>query len=202
MKFSILCVRFSTHNTPTPRFVSGPAADSCRGGGLSPRRNRGITTLASRCRCVIGEADRMRAPLLPPRIPLMSFGNLFEAFLLARSKASRNSCLFPHAVISCSPDYFLGFESTGKTFEVLIQLGAILAIITVYFQRFWHVLVTLPSSKRSAEFRDGHPHRLPAGGGDRRPRARLHQDRAVRIAGADLRHCRFSVASYCCGSTR
>ncbi|MEL7528442.1 MAG: undecaprenyl-diphosphate phosphatase, partial [Pseudomonadota bacterium] len=29
--------------------------------------------------------------------------------------------------------HFLGFESTGKTFEVLIQLGAILAILSVYF---------------------------------------------------------------------
>jgi len=28
--------------------------------------------------------------------------------------------------------HFLGFESTGKVFEVLIQLGAILAILTVY----------------------------------------------------------------------
>ena len=29
--------------------------------------------------------------------------------------------------------HFLGFESTGKAFEVLIQLGAILAILPVYF---------------------------------------------------------------------
>ena len=29
--------------------------------------------------------------------------------------------------------HFLGFESTGKAFEVLIQLGAILAILSVYF---------------------------------------------------------------------
>ena len=28
--------------------------------------------------------------------------------------------------------HFMGFESTGKTFEVLIQLGAILAILSVY----------------------------------------------------------------------
>ena len=28
--------------------------------------------------------------------------------------------------------HFLGFESPGKTFEVLIQLGAILAILSVY----------------------------------------------------------------------
>ncbi len=28
--------------------------------------------------------------------------------------------------------HFLGFESAGKTFEVVIQLGAVLALITVY----------------------------------------------------------------------
>ncbi|MET3661737.1 undecaprenyl-diphosphate phosphatase [Aquamicrobium ahrensii] len=33
--------------------------------------------------------------------------------------------------------HFLGFESTGKAFEVLIQLGAILAILSVYASRFW-----------------------------------------------------------------
>jgi len=32
--------------------------------------------------------------------------------------------------------HFLGFDSPGRTFEVLIQLGAILAIVAVYFQRF------------------------------------------------------------------
>jgi undecaprenyl-diphosphatase len=31
--------------------------------------------------------------------------------------------------------HFLGFDSPGRTFEVLIQLGAILAIIIVYFRR-------------------------------------------------------------------
>ncbi len=31
--------------------------------------------------------------------------------------------------------HFLGFSSPGRTFEVLIQLGAILAIVVVYFQR-------------------------------------------------------------------
>ena len=31
--------------------------------------------------------------------------------------------------------HFLGFESPGRVFEVLIQLGAILAIVVVYFQR-------------------------------------------------------------------
>lgn len=31
--------------------------------------------------------------------------------------------------------HFLGFDSPGRTFEVLIQLGAILAIVAVYFHR-------------------------------------------------------------------
>jgi undecaprenyl-diphosphatase len=33
--------------------------------------------------------------------------------------------------------HFIGFESKGKTFEILVQFGAILAIITVYFWRLW-----------------------------------------------------------------
>jgi undecaprenyl-diphosphatase len=35
--------------------------------------------------------------------------------------------------------HFLGFDSPGRTFEVLIQLGAILAIVAVYFQRLLQI---------------------------------------------------------------
>jgi undecaprenyl-diphosphatase len=38
--------------------------------------------------------------------------------------------------------HFLGFESAGKTFEVVIQLGAVLAILTVYFAKLWQVFST------------------------------------------------------------
>ena len=48
--------------------------------------------------------------------------------------------------------HFLGFESTGKAFEVLIQLGAILAILTVYFSRLWKILVDLPRDARTRRF--------------------------------------------------
>jgi len=48
--------------------------------------------------------------------------------------------------------HFLGFESTGKTFEVLIQLGAILAIVTVYFSRLWQMLLDLPRDPRTRRF--------------------------------------------------
>lgn len=48
--------------------------------------------------------------------------------------------------------HFLGFESTGKTFEVLIQVGAILAILSVYAARLWNLAVTLPSSRETQHF--------------------------------------------------
>lgn len=51
--------------------------------------------------------------------------------------------------------HFLGFESTGKTFEVLIQLGAILAILTVYFRRLWQLATSLPSDPKSRHFVGG-----------------------------------------------
>lgn len=48
--------------------------------------------------------------------------------------------------------HFLGFRSTGKAFEVLIQLGAILAILTVYFGRLWKIVVDLPRDARTRRF--------------------------------------------------
>lgn len=48
--------------------------------------------------------------------------------------------------------HFLGFQSTGKSFEVLIQLGAILAILTVYFTRLKDLIVHLPRSRATQRF--------------------------------------------------
>lgn len=48
--------------------------------------------------------------------------------------------------------HFLGFKSTGKAFEVLIQLGAILAILTVYFARLWKILTDLPNDRKTRRF--------------------------------------------------
>ena len=48
--------------------------------------------------------------------------------------------------------HFLGFESTGKTFEVLIQLGAILAILLVYAGRLIGVATRLPSDPVARRF--------------------------------------------------
>lgn len=48
--------------------------------------------------------------------------------------------------------HFLGFNSPGKSFEVLIQLGAILAILSVYFGKLLSILFALPSDPRARRF--------------------------------------------------
>ncbi|MGB8623178.1 MAG: undecaprenyl-diphosphate phosphatase [Paracoccaceae bacterium] len=48
--------------------------------------------------------------------------------------------------------HFLGFHSAGKTFEVVIQLGAVLAIVFVYAQKLWQVFSTAPHDAQSRRF--------------------------------------------------
>jgi undecaprenyl-diphosphatase len=48
--------------------------------------------------------------------------------------------------------HFLGFNSPGNTFAVLIQLGAVLALLSIYFNKLWNVAVTIPTSPDSRSF--------------------------------------------------
>jgi undecaprenyl-diphosphatase len=48
--------------------------------------------------------------------------------------------------------HFLGFNSPGKTFEVLIQLGAILAILSVYAAKLLAIAFDLPFEARARRF--------------------------------------------------
>jgi undecaprenyl-diphosphatase len=48
--------------------------------------------------------------------------------------------------------HFLGAKSPGHSFEVLIQLGAILAILTVYFAKLLNIVLALPSDARARRF--------------------------------------------------
>jgi undecaprenyl-diphosphatase len=48
--------------------------------------------------------------------------------------------------------HFLGFESNGKSFEVLVQLGAILAITLVYFRRLLDIALRIPSDPAARRF--------------------------------------------------
>ena len=48
--------------------------------------------------------------------------------------------------------HFLGFKSPGNTFAVLIQLGAILAILSVYAAKLLRIAFALPSSPQARRF--------------------------------------------------
>ena len=48
--------------------------------------------------------------------------------------------------------HFLGFETAGKTFEVVIQLGAVLALLAVYAGKITHTIVALPSERQARRF--------------------------------------------------
>ena len=48
--------------------------------------------------------------------------------------------------------HFLKFESAGKTFEVVIQLGAVLAILTVYASKLWNVFSSAPRDPAARRF--------------------------------------------------
>ena len=48
--------------------------------------------------------------------------------------------------------HFLGVDSPKRVFEILIQLGAILAILTVYSAKILRILIDLPRDKRTQRF--------------------------------------------------
>ena len=47
---------------------------------------------------------------------------------------------------------FLGFNPPGEVFPIVIQFGAILSVVAVYWRKFWDVLVGLPTSKEARQF--------------------------------------------------
>jgi undecaprenyl-diphosphatase len=47
---------------------------------------------------------------------------------------------------------FLGFEDPGGVFTVMIQLGAVLAVMWLYRERIWHVVSRLPSDAGARRF--------------------------------------------------
>nr|WP_211341144.1 undecaprenyl-diphosphate phosphatase [Paracoccus methylarcula] len=48
--------------------------------------------------------------------------------------------------------HFMGFVSPGRAFEVVIQLGAVLAILAVYAERLWQIFSTAPRDPQSRRF--------------------------------------------------
>ena len=49
----------------------------------------------------------------------------------------------------------LGLSENWEAFTVVIQLGAIMAVVAIYFRKFWTVLITLPTSADSRRFAGG-----------------------------------------------
>ena len=52
-------------------------------------------------------------------------------------------------------EHILGLGDDWEAFTIVIQLGAILAVVAIYFQVFWKALVTLPSSSDARRFAAG-----------------------------------------------
>ena len=46
----------------------------------------------------------------------------------------------------------LGFSAQGNVFEIVIQTGAILAVILLYFSKLWATLIGLPTSAQARRF--------------------------------------------------
>lgn len=49
----------------------------------------------------------------------------------------------------------LGLDDSWEAFTVVIQLGAVLAVVAIYFQTFWKALIGLPSSADARRFAFG-----------------------------------------------
>ena len=67
--------------------------------------------------------------------------------------------------------HFLGFDSPGRSFEVLIQLGALLAILGVYSTRIVQILSAAPHDPAARRFLGAVLLARQLGGRERRERA-------------------------------
>lgn len=78
--------------------------------------------------------------------------NLFEAIILGVVEGLTEFLPVSSTGHLLLLGHFLGFESNGKTFEVLVQLGAILAIMLVYFRRLLDIALRLRSDPAARRF--------------------------------------------------
>ncbi|EAU41590.1 undecaprenyl pyrophosphate phosphatase [Fulvimarina pelagi HTCC2506] len=82
----------------------------------------------------------------------MDSGSIFDAVILGITEGLTEFIPVSSTGHILLLGHFLGFESTGFVFEIVIQLGAILAILAVYLGKLWQLFVTLPSSGKSRRF--------------------------------------------------
>ncbi len=82
----------------------------------------------------------------------MQFNDIFDATLLGLIEGLTEFIPVSSKAHLLLVGRAIGWSSTGHSFEVLIQLGAVLAVLSVYFGKLWHLAVTLPSDPRSRRF--------------------------------------------------
>ncbi len=78
--------------------------------------------------------------------------NLIEAFILGIVEGLTEFLPVSSTGHLLLLGHFLGFESNGKTFEILVQLGAILAILLVYFRRLLDIALRIPRDPSARRF--------------------------------------------------
>ena len=83
----------------------------------------------------------------------MSF-DLFKAFVLGVVEGLTEFLPVSSTGHLLLIEHFFGFDDDafGKTFVVLIQLGAILAILSIYFERLWHIAMGMFSDPAARRF--------------------------------------------------
>lgn len=82
----------------------------------------------------------------------MSEPNIFSALILGLLEGLTEFIPVSSTAHVQLASHFLKFESPSNAFTILVQLGAILAILLVYFRRLLEVALTLHSSVRSRWF--------------------------------------------------
>ena len=117
--------------------------------------------------------------------PLMTF-DLFKAFVLGVVEGLTEFLPVSSTGHLLLVQRFFGFddEDFGKTFAVLIQFGAILALLSIYFGRIWQIALGMFKRSGGATLRHRRADCLPAGRRGRRARARFHQSRCCSTSGS------------------
>ena len=82
----------------------------------------------------------------------MDFANIVKALVLAGVEGATEFIPVSSTGHQLLIGHFIGFKSPNNTFEVLIQLGAILAIVYAYFGRLTGIATALPSDPKARRF--------------------------------------------------
>jgi undecaprenyl-diphosphatase len=82
----------------------------------------------------------------------MTIATMLEALLLGLLEGATEFIPVSSTGHLLLATHFLKFQTTGKTFEVLIQLGAILGVTVVYFTRLAKVAFALPFDPAARKF--------------------------------------------------